>query len=127
MSKQELLFKTLVSKLICKKVNSPEEQEKQLFEFYNQADFYYEVFCESIYMLMTRNSVNTIFMDEFGDTHLGYSNDNIVGYELLCNEDIEDSNDDIIKYIQLALDRLQYRLDTLNNLHVIRTRVSSAK
>lgn len=125
MSKQEMLYKTLVSKLICNKVTSSEEREKRLFTFYNQSEFYYDVFCESVYMLMTRNSVNTIYLDEFGYTHFEFPNDKIVGYELLSKEDIISYNDDIILYIELALTRLQNQLETLNNIRVIKSFSSS--
>ena len=125
MSKQEILFKTLVSNLICSKVASVEEREKRLLTFYSQAELYYDVFCDSVYMLTTNPNVNSLFLDEFGYTHFECSNDKFFVCELLRKEDIIGCNDDIILYIDLALGRLQYRLETLNKLRVIKSFTAS--
>lgn len=125
MSKQEFLFKSLISKLICSKVASAEEREKRLLAFHGQSELYYDVFCDSIYILATNPNANSIFLDEFGYTHFECSNPNVFVYELLRKEDIISCNDDIILYVDLALGRLQCRLDALNKLSVIKSLTAS--
>ena len=111
MSTQEMRFKALVSELICCKMDVSKERENRLLNFYNHAEFYYDAFCESVYMLTTRNNVDTISLDDFGYTHFNYiNNDNILGYALLTKEDVVSPCDDIITYIELALKRLESRL-----------------
>ncbi len=121
MSKQERMFNRLVYEMICYKAKSKDEKEKRLFNFFSQSEFHYDVFCDSVYILMTKNNNNTIFLDEFGHTHFDYINDSVFAYELLCSKDIEGYNDDIIKYIDLALFRLENRIKSLNKLRVIST------
>ena len=117
MSTQEMRFKALVSEMICCKLDLSEEREKRLLNFYNHAEFYYEVFCESVYILQTRNNVDSLSLDDFGYTHFNYINtDKLLGYALLTKEDIVNQNDDIILYIELALKRLEARLHSATNV-----------
>lgn len=111
-TEQEMLYKKLVSKLILNNEVSLKEKEFRLFNFLNQSDFYYDVFCESVYQLMTNDSVETISLDDTGYPRVGFIclDDYYVGFELLSKNDIESAEDDIIIYVNLALERLQYRL-----------------
>lgn len=111
MSTQEMRFKVLVSEMICSKMDVSEEREKRLLNFYNNAEFYYDNFCESVYMLMTNNNVNNLSLDDFGYTHFDYIKNNSIGYALLSKVDITNPSDDIIVYIELALKRLEARLN----------------
>lgn len=111
MSAEEKWFKALVTELICYKLDLSEEREQRLLGFHNQAEFYYGLFCESIYMLSVKNDIETISLDDFGYTHFNYINhDNIVGYALLSEDDINQPVEDIILYIRMALERLDKRL-----------------
>lgn len=128
MSTEEKWFKALVSELICYKMDLSEERERRLLNFHNQAEFYYDVFCESIYILSTRNDVETLSLDDFGYTQFNYiNNDNIFGYALLSKEDIRNSNDDIILYINLALGRLEKRLHCASNVSTFGKKQADAR
>lgn len=113
MSTQEQLFKTLVSKMICKKMPCSEERESHLLAFYGQSEFFYDMFCEAVYTLMSTNNISTISLDDFGLVRFDAAGDTCgVGQGLLQLKDITDSGDDIIVYVDLALSRLQNRLET---------------
>lgn len=112
-SRQELLFKTLVTDLIrCKDIRM-KEKEYRLVNFWNQPEFYYDVFCESIYMLMTDDSVDTLSIDDSGYSRFDIivlADDFYPGFELLTKEDIRPDVDDLIVYVDIALSRLRNRL-----------------
>lgn len=113
LTEQELLFNRLVSELITYKNISIEEKQVSLLNFLSQSEFYYDVFCESVYILMTNDSIDTLSIDNTGYSRFDIivlNDDNFVGFELLTKEDIVSVNDDIIVYIDLALKRLQTRL-----------------
>lgn len=113
LTEQELLFNRLVSELITYKNISNEEKQVSLLNFLSQSEFYYDVFCESVYILMTNDSIDTLSIDNTGYSRFDIivlNDDNFVGFELLTKEDIVSVNDDIIVYIDLALKRLQTRL-----------------
>lgn len=115
MSTQEKLFKVLVSELICTKMDLSEERENRLINFYNQAEYYYDTFCEAVYLLMTNDNIETISLDDFGYAHFNHIGDNnLIGHALLSKEDIINPSDDIILYIKLALRRLEARLQRLS-------------
>lgn len=112
MSTQEKLFKTLVSKMICKTRPCSEEREQRLLAFYNQSEFLYDVFCESVYTLVTTNNIGSISLDDFGCTRFDSAGDECgAGQTLLSQKDVMASCDDIIAYVDLALNRLQNRLE----------------
>ena len=113
MSTHEKLFKTLISKMICKKMPCSEEREQRLLAFYSQSEFFYDMFCESVYTLVSTNNISVISLDDFGCTQFDAAGDNCgAGQGLLYRKDITDSCDDIIVYVDLALSRLQNRLET---------------
>ncbi len=125
MTAQEKMFKVLVSELICNKIDFSAEREKRLMTFYNHAEYYYEVFCESIHILVTNHDVTSISLDDYGFTRFGYiDNDTIIGYNLLSREDIVDASRDIIFYVELALARLQKRLNISDNVSAIKNQRS---
>ena len=112
MSTQEKLFKTLVSKMICKKMPCSEEREQRLLAFYSQSEFFYDMFCESVYTLVSTNNISVISLDDFGHTQFDSVGENCgVGQALLSQKDVACPSDDIIIYIDLALQRLQNRLE----------------
>lgn len=109
----ELLFKTLVSDLIRSKDFHTGEKEHRLINFWNQSEFYYDVFCESIYLLMTEDSVDTLSIDDVGYSRFDVivlSDDFFPGFELLTKADIRPDVDDLIVYVDLALSRLENRV-----------------
>ncbi len=113
MSTQEKLFKTLVSKMICKKMSCSEERERNLLAFHGQSEFFYDMFCEAVYTLVSTNNISVISLDDFGRVQFDAAGDNCgVGQGLLCEKDVNISCDDIIVYVDLALSRLQNRLET---------------
>lgn len=117
---QEMRFKALISELICYKMDLSEEREKRLINFHNNAEFYYDVFCESVHILLTRNTVETVSLDNFGYTHFNYiNNDNILGYALLTKDDVVNPSDDIVTYIELALKRLEKRLHGASSVSML--------
>ena len=113
LSRQERQFRTLVSDLIrCKDIRA-KEKEYRLINFWNQSEYYYDVFCESIHMLMTDDSIDTLSIDDGGYTCFDIivlADDYYPGYELLTKEDIQAEVDDIIIYIDIALSRLDTRI-----------------
>ncbi len=111
-TEQETLYKKLVTNLICGKDISFKEKNFLLFNFLNQSEFYYDVFCDSVYLFMTNDSLETFSLDDSGYARFNFGKlDNcFVGLDLLVREDIVDSEEDIIIYINLALKRLERRL-----------------
>ena len=112
MTEQELLYKKLVTNLICVKDVPSKEKNFLLYNFLNQSEYYYDVFCDSIYILMTDDSVETLSLDDTGYARFNFVrlDDFFVGFELLSKKDIASPEDDVVVYINLALERLRNRL-----------------
>ena len=121
LTNHELRFKTLVSDLIRCKDFHAREKENRLINFWNQSEFYYDVFCESIYMLMTDDSVDTLSIDDVGYSRFDVivlSDDFFPGFELLTKEDIHPDVDDLIFYVDIALKRLDSRIKNVRKMGV---------
>lgn len=118
LTNQEALFRALVSDLIrCKDIRA-KEREHRLVNFWNQADYYYDIFCESIYMLMTDDSVDALSIDDAGYSRFDIivlNDDFYPGFELLTKDDIRSDVDDLIYYVEIALSRLDSRIAKICN------------
>lgn len=116
LTKHETRFRTLVSDLIrCKEIRV-RDKEHRLINFWNQSEFYYEVFCESIYLLMTDDSIDALSIDDAGYTRsdiIVLADDYFPGFEILTKEDICSDVDDLIVYVDLALSRLDSRIQNI--------------
>lgn len=110
---QEMMFRALVSELIRHKDVPEQDKEYRLVNFWNQPEFYYDVFCESIYILMIDDSIDSLSIDDSGYTRsdiIVLADDYFPGFELLSKEDMRDDVDDLIVYVDIALSRLSHRL-----------------
>lgn len=110
---QELLYRSLVTKLICCGKLSDKEKNFRLANFWNQAEYFYDIFCESAYIMMTDDTVDALSIDDSGYARFDIivlNDDFYVGFELLSKDDIQPDVDDVIVYIDLALSRLDSRL-----------------
>ena len=120
LTRQETIFRTVVSDLIrCKDIRM-KEKEYRLMNFWNQAEFYYDVFCESIYMLMTDTDVDALSIDDAGYTRFDIivlADDYYPGFELLTRDDIRSDVDDLIYYVDIALKRLDSRIKNVRKMN----------
>ena len=111
-TEQELLFTKLYSKLICSNSVFNHEKERKVMEFINNSEFYYDVFCEAIYSVMTDDRVETLSLDEKGHIRLNLCSPLPfdAGFELLSKDDVSNPNDDVIVYVNIVLHRLMQRV-----------------
>lgn len=116
LTSQEAMFRNLVSDLIrCKDIRA-KEKEHRLINFWNQADYYYDIFCESVYMLMTESDVDALSIDDAGYSCFDIivlNDDFYPGFELLTKADVRPDVDDLIHYVDIALSRLDVRINKL--------------
>lgn len=120
LTNHEIRFRTLVSDLIRCKDTRARDKEHRLINFWNQSEFYYDVFCESIYMLMTDSSVDALSIDDAGYARFDIivlADDFFPGFELLTKEDIRPDVDDLIVYVDLALSRLDSRIKNIRKIN----------
>lgn len=120
LTNHETSFRTLVSDLIRCKDISVKEKDFRLLNFWNQSEFYYDIFCESIYMLMTDASIDSLSIDDSGYARFDIivlSDDFYPGFELLTQNDIRSDVDDLIYYVDIALSRLGNRISTVSKMN----------
>lgn len=85
-----------------------------LEDFKLESERNYDLFCDNIYDLMMSHKGN-LFIDERGFSYVNGHPETIkhVYFELLTSEDVAEEKEDVIEYIDLALKRLSWHLETI--------------
>ena len=83
-------------------------------DFKLESERNYDLFCDNIYELMMSHKGN-LFIDERGFSYINGHPYNCkhVYFELLTSEDVAEEKEDVIEYIDLALKRLSWHLETI--------------
>lgn len=107
---QQKKFEKLVTTMI---LNEPCIISKKvvLEDFRFDSDRYYDIFCDEIFEFSQEKSAG-VFIDERGFTHSerGPWMNNHICLTLLTSEDLREDEDDIIIYIDLALNNMERTL-----------------
>lgn len=106
-------FESLVKEII---LSEPfiTSRETVLQDFDCDSERNYDLFCDNVYDIMMQHKGN-LYIDERGFSYIGghpYTCRHVY-FELLTTEDVAEEKEDVIEYIDLALKRLAWHLDTV--------------
>lgn len=107
-SKRERKFKSSMIGVIERHIKEPEKKYELLKEFYENEEYYYDLFCDLIYLFLVDEDTGKLYIDMHGITHIDekYSDEKELLIQILSQEDFDPSCSDIGKYIDIALRKL---------------------
>lgn len=114
-SKHEIEFQNLIIKSIETTYQDPAKRYNLLKEFFENEKMYYEIFCDIIYRQTEKKDERSykVFFEGGGIPHVVDESENIPedSYVVFTTNDIIPDVEDIIVYIEMALNRLKSIVD----------------
>lgn len=112
-TKMQIRFEYLINEII-KAEPFITARDVVLEDFRLESERNYDLFCDNVYDLMMSHKGN-LFIDERGFSYINGHPYNCkhVYFELLTSEDVAEEKEDVIEYIDLALKRLSWHLETI--------------
>lgn len=108
-SKRESKFKSSMIGVIERHIEDPEKKYELLKEFYENEEYYYDLFCDLIYLFSVDKDTGKLYIDMHGITHLNekYNDEKEFLIQILSHEDFDPHCSDIGQYIDIALKKLE--------------------